>query len=131
MLEKLLIMIELKEGDKAPSFKGLDENGNEIKLTDFAGSKLVLYFYPKDNTPGCTMESCNLRDNYQKLLDLGFKVVGVSADTQKKHQGFISKYDLPFPLVADTEKEIINSFGCWGPKKFMGRTFDGFIERLL
>ncbi|MFW5706595.1 MAG: thioredoxin-dependent thiol peroxidase [Bacteroidota bacterium] len=118
-------MTTLKPGDKAPDFKGKDENGNEIKLADFKGSKLVIYFYPKDSTPGCTSQACNLRDNYQLLLSKGYKVVGVSADTEKSHQKFIEKNNLPFPLIADTEKEVIKAFGVWGPKKFMGKTYDG------
>ncbi len=118
-------MTTLKPGDKAPDFKGKDENGKEIKLADFKGSKLVIYFYPKDSTPGCTSQSCNLRDNYDLLLNKGYKVVGVSADSEKSHQKFKEKNNLPFPLIADTEKAILNAFGVWGPKKFMGRTFDG------
>lgn len=118
-------MTNLKAGDKAPHFSAPDENGNIISLDDFKGKKLVLYFYPKDNTPGCTLESCNLRDNYDALLKEGYEVLGVSADGEKKHQNFIKKYDLPFHLLADTEKEVIKAYGVWGPKKFMGRTFDG------
>ncbi len=118
-------MTNLKAGDVAPNFSCEDENGNVIQLSDFEGKKLVMYFYPKDNTPGCTAESCNLRDNYQALLDSGYEVLGVSADTQKKHQNFISKYDLPFHLLADVDKKVINDYGVWGPKKFMGREFDG------
>ncbi|MBW6497924.1 MAG: thioredoxin-dependent thiol peroxidase [Bacteroidales bacterium] len=118
-------MTHLKPGDKAPDFKGKDQNGNPIGLADFKGSKLVLYFYPKDNTPGCTAQACNLRDNYDVLLKQGYKVVGVSADNEKSHVKFIEKFELPFPLIADTEKEILKAFGVWGPKKFMGREFDG------
>jgi peroxiredoxin Q/BCP len=118
-------MTNLKAGDVAPNFSCEDENGNVIQLSDFKGKKLVMYFYPKDNTPGCTAESCNLRDNYKALLDSGYEVLGVSADTQKKHQNFISKYDLPFHLLADVDKKVINDYGVWGPKKFMGREFDG------
>lgn len=121
-------MTHLKIGDKAPNFKGLDEKGNEISLKDFNGSKLVVYFYPKDNTPTCTVESCNLRDNYEALLAQGIKVLGVSADTAKKHQNFINKFNLPFPLLADTEKETIKAFGVWGPKKFMGKSYEGIIR---
>jgi peroxiredoxin Q/BCP len=101
--------MKLKIGDKAPDFTGLDQDGNPIQLTDFKGSKLILYFYPKDNTPGCNAEACNLRDNYQMWLDKGYKVLGVSPDKQASHQKFIAKFDLPFPLIADTEKEIIPS----------------------
>ena len=118
-------MTTLKPGDKAPDFKGKDENGKEIKLADFKGNKLVIYFYPKDSTPGCTSQACNLRDNYDVLLSKGYKVVGVSADSEKSHQKFIEKNNLPFPLIADTEKEILKAFSVWGPKKFMGKTYDG------
>lgn len=118
-------MTHLKEGDKAPEINGKDQNGNNVSLSDFSGKKLILYFYPKDDTPGCTMEACNFRDNYQELLNKGFAVLGVSADTEKKHLKFIDKYDLPFPLIADTEKELINAYGVWGLKKFMGREYDG------
>jgi thioredoxin-dependent peroxiredoxin len=118
-------MTTLKAGDKAPDFKGKDQNGKQIGLSDFKGKKLVIYFYPKDNTPGCTAQACNLRDNYDVLLNKGFKVIGVSADDEKSHQKFIEKYELPFPLIADTEKNVIKAFGVWGPKKFMGKTYDG------
>ena len=118
-------MATLKPGDKAPSFSSKDQNGNTINLDDFKGSKLVIYFYPKDNTPGCTAQACDLRDNYEHLLKNGYKVLGVSADSEKSHQKFISKYDLPFPLIADTDKEVLKAYGVWGPKKFMGRTYDG------
>lgn len=118
-------MTPLSPGDKAPKFKGTDQSGNTVQLSDFSGSKLIIYFYPKDNTPGCTAEACNLRDNYSLLMEKGFRIVGVSADSVKSHKGFAEKFDLPFPLIADTDKEIIRAFGIWGPKKFMGRTFDG------
>jgi len=118
-------MTNLTEGDKAPEFTAKDENGNEVKLSDYRGKKVILYFYPKDNTPGCTMEACNFRDNYSELQDKGFEILGVSADSQKKHQNFISKHELPFTLIADEDKEVINAYGVWGPKKFMGREFDG------
>ena len=115
----------LIEGENIPNLSGLDQDGKEIKLINNDGKKTILFFYPKDSTPGCTMEACNLRDNYDDLLAKGFAIIGVSADSQKRHQNFIAKYDLPFPLIADENKEIINAFGVWGPKKFMGREFDG------
>lgn len=118
-------MITLKPGDKAPEFSGKDPEGNIVSLNKFLGKKVILYFYPKDNTPGCTAEACNLRDNYQSLLSRGFAIIGVSADNEKSHQNFISKFHLPFPLIADNEKNICKLYGVWGPKKFMGRTFDG------
>jgi len=118
----------LKIGDKAPDFKGVDQNGNVIALKDFKGKKLVLYFYPKDNTPGCTAEACNLRDNYSALLKKGFQIVGVSADSVKSHKNFEEKFSLPFPLIADEDKEIINKYGVWQQKKFMGRSFLGIVR---
>ena len=118
-------MTHLKEGDVAPAINGEDQDGNPISLEGFRGKKLVLYFYPKDDTPGCTKEACNLRDNYSDLLKRGFAVVGVSADTAKKHQKFIHKYELPFPLLVDEDKTVINAYGVWGLKKFMGREYDG------
>jgi len=118
-------MTELKEGDKAPDFKGISQNGKEIKLNDFEGKKLVLYFYPKDNTAGCNAEACNLRDNYDEFLKLGYKILGVSPDDEKKHQKFIEKFNLPFNLIADTEKEILTAYGVWGEKKMYGKTFMG------
>lgn len=118
----------LKAGDKAPSFKAKDQDGNEISLKDFAGKKLVLYFYPKDNTPGCTAEACNLRDNYNVLLKKGYAVIGVSANNEKDHKKFIKKFNLPFPLIADTEKEVCNAYEVWGKKKFMGREFMGIVR---
>lgn len=115
----------LKEGDKAPDFGVADQNGIVRHLSEFKGKKVILYFYPKDLTPGCTVESCNLRDNYSDLIKKGFEVVGVSADDEKKHNRFIEKYDLPFTLLADVDKKVINAYGVWGPKKFMGKTYDG------
>ena len=118
-------MTHLNIGDKAPDFNSLDQHGNAIKLSDYKGKKVILYFYPKDLTPGCTVESCNFRDNYSMLKDKGFEVIGVSADDAKKHQKFIEKHDLPFTLLADVEKEVIIAYGVWGLKKFMGREYDG------
>jgi peroxiredoxin Q/BCP len=118
-------MTTLKAGDKAPFFEALDQAGNTIKLTDYKSKKLVLFFYPKASTPGCTMEACNLRDNYHSFLAKGYAVLGVSADSAKRQQNFIEKNNLPFPLLADEEKVVINAYGLWGPKKFMGREFDG------
>lgn len=118
-------MFHLKEGDKAPDFKASDQNGKEVTLNDFRGKRLILYFYPKDDTPGCTAEACDLRDNHSPLLSKGFSVVGVSPDAVKSHSKFADKYNLPFPLLADTEKKILNAYGVWGPKKFMGRAYDG------
>ncbi|WP_142785999.1 thioredoxin-dependent thiol peroxidase [Changchengzhania lutea] len=122
-------MNTLKAGDQAPNFESLDEQGNTVKLSDYKGKKLVVFFYPKANTPTCTVEACNLSDNYQTLKDAGFEIIGVSADTQKKQSNFKNKYDFPFPLLADVDKEVIKGFGVWGEKKFMGRTFDG-IHRI-
>ncbi len=118
-------MTTLKKGDKAPNFEAKDEKGNVRKLADYAGKKLVLFFYPKASTPGCTDEACNLRDNYNTFLAQGYDILGVSADSAKRQQNWIDKYELPFPLLADEEKEVINAFGVWGPKKFMGKEFDG------
>ena len=118
-------MTHLTVGDQAPAFNGKNENGDEVKLSDYSGKRLILYFYPKDMTPGCTTESCNLRDNYEALLEKGFEILGVSADDEGRHAKFIAKHELPFHLLADTEKEVIKSYGVWGPKKFMGKEFDG------
>ncbi|MFT6971283.1 MAG: peroxiredoxin Q/BCP [Roseivirga sp.] len=115
----------LNIGDKAPNFEGTDQSNNPIKLTDFAGKKLVLYFYPKDNTPGCTLQACNLRDNYDALLEAGYAIVGISSDSAKKHQNFIDKFELPFPLIADEDKSIHEHFGTWVEKSMYGRTYMG------
>lgn len=115
----------LKVGDKAPSIDGQDQNGNQVSLDNYAGKKLVLYFYPKDDTPGCTAESCNLRDNYKVLMAQGYEVLGVSPDNQAKHRKFIQKYDLPFDLIADTEKEVCERYGVWVEKSMYGRTYMG------
>ncbi len=118
----------LKPGSKAPAFKGIDQNGNIISLNDYKGKKIVLYFYPKDDTPGCTAQACNLRDNYTVLLQKGFAVIGVSVDSVKSHKKFENKYKLPFPLISDEDKKIVEKYGVWGEKKFMGRTFTGIIR---
>lgn len=118
-------MALLQAGTAAPNFKGKLQDGSEVSLGDYKGKKLIIYFYPKDMTPGCTTESCNLRDNYSALQSKGFEILGVSADDEKKHLKFIDKYQLPFPLLADTEKETIQAFGVWGPKKFMGKEYMG------
>ena len=121
-------MIQLKEGMKAPLFEGTDQDGRTIRLDDYAGKKVVLYFYPKDNTPGCTAEACNLRDNHKNLLKEGFTVIGVSIDSEKSHKGFASKYSLPFPLIADTSKKIVNDYGVFGEKKMYGKSYFGIIR---
>jgi thioredoxin-dependent peroxiredoxin len=118
-------MTHLKEGDKAPVFKGVDQDGNTVSLSDLKGKKVILYFYPKDNTPGCTAQACNLRDNYSALLNKGYAVVGVSTDTEKSHQKFAEKFGLPFPLLADDSKTIVNQYGVFGEKKMMGKVYDG------
>ena len=118
-------MTHLKEGDKAPDFNAKDQYGKDLNLKDYKGKKVVLYFYPKDDTPGCTTEACNFRDNYQQIRNEGYEIIGVSADDEKKHLKFTDKYELPFPLIPDTEKEIIKAYGIWGEKKFMGRVYDG------
>lgn len=115
----------LSVGDNAPNFEGIDQDSNPIKLSDFSGKKLVLYFYPKDNTPGCTTQSCNLRDNYDTLLKAGYAVVGISSDSAKKHLNFIAKFELPFPLIADEDKSIHEQFGTWVEKSMYGRQYMG------
>ena len=122
-------MNTLKVGDTVPAFSAKDQDGNTINLSDYSGKKLVVFFYPKANTPGCTAQACNLRDNYAELQEDGYKLLGVSADSQKRQTNFRDKYKFPFPLLADEEKEVINAFGVWGPKKFMGREYDG-IHRI-
>ena len=118
-------MSTLKQGDKAPAINAKDQSGNTISLNDYAGKKLVLYFYPKDDTPGCTAEACNLRDNYDSLLNAGFDVIGVSSDNEKSHLKFITKYSLPFRLISDTDQKVSNDYGVWGLKKFMGKEYMG------
>ena len=121
-------MTKLKNGDKAPDFKGNDQEGKLVQLGDFVGSKLILYFYPKDDTPGCTAEACNLRDNYELWLSKGYKVVGVSPDSEQSHKKFIAKYNLPFPLISDVDKKIIKDYGAWGLKKMYGREYEGLLR---
>ncbi len=115
----------LKVGDKVPEFSSKDQDGNSINLSDYSGKKLVVFFYPRANTPGCTAEACNLRDNYQELQSEGYELLGVSDDSQKKQANFKNKYEFPFPLLADEDHTVIETFGVWGPKKFMGREYDG------
>jgi peroxiredoxin Q/BCP len=115
----------LKIGDKVPDFSAKDQDGNTINLSDYKGKKLVVFFYPKASTPGCTAEACNLRDNYKELQDQGFELLGVSADSEKRQSNFRNKYEFPFPLLADEDHTVINTFGVWGPKKFMGKEYDG------
>lgn len=118
-------MKHLKVGDKAPLFSSVDQNGNKVELKDFKGKKVVIYFYPKDNTPGCTNQACNIRDNYAALKKNDITIFGVSADDEKSHQKFITKFELPFPLLADVDHSLLNLYGVWGEKKFMGKVYDG------
>lgn len=118
-------MFHLKEGDAAPDFSAINEKNETVGLSDFKGKKLVLYFYPKDDTPGCTAEACSIRDHYQSFLNKGYAVLGVSPDSVKKHVKFQDKYSLPFSLLADENHAVAEAFGVWGQKKFMGRTYDG------
>lgn len=118
-------MTTLVAGDKAPDFSAKDQSGNTVSLSDFKGKKVVLYFYPKDDTPGCTKEACNFRDNHALLKKKGYVVLGVSVDSERSHKKFIEKYELPFTLISDTEKEVVNAYGVWGKKKFMGREYMG------
>jgi peroxiredoxin Q/BCP len=118
-------MTTLKKGDKAPSFSGLDQEGKEHKLEDYKGKKLVVFFYPKASTPGCTAEACDLRDNFERFKENNYELLGVSADAAAKQAKFKEKYDFPFPLLADEDKSVIEAFGVWGPKKFMGKEYDG------
>ena len=118
-------MITLKIGDKAPDFNCEDQDGNMIQLADYKGKKLVLFFYPKASTPGCTVEACDLRDNHHTFQAKGYEILGVSADSQKRQSNFRNKYEFPYPLLADEDKKVINAFGVWGPKKFMGKEYDG------
>jgi thioredoxin-dependent peroxiredoxin len=118
-------MTTLKKGDKAPKFSGVDQDGTSHKLADYYGKKLVVFFYPKANTPGCTAEACDLRDNFELFQSNNYAILGVSADSQKDQGKFKNKFEFPFPLLADEDKSVIQAFGVWGPKKFMGREYDG------
>ena len=122
-------MNTLKEGNKVPNFTTTDQDGNAVSLSDYQGKKLVVFFYPAASTPTCTVEACNLRDHYQELQDAGYEILGVSADTERKQTNFRNKHKFPYPLLADTNKEVINAFGVWGPKKFMGREYDGIHRK--
>ena len=122
-------MNTLKQGDKVPNFSVNDQDGNTVSLSDFKGKKLIVFFYPKANTPGCTAEACNLSDNYKALQEKGYELLGVSADSEKKQANFKAKFNFPFPLLADENKEVINAFGVWGLKKFMGREFDSIHRK--
>ena len=135
--------MKLQVGDKAPAINSVDQNGSPISLEQFQGKQVILYFYPKDDTPGCTKEACNFRDNHAALKKKGYVVLGVSVDSTKAHQKFIEKYDLPFPLISDSEKKVVEDYGVWGKKKFMGREYmgtnrvtfvigkDGIIENII
>jgi len=122
-------MNTLKVGDKVPNFSSANEHGEPVSLSDYKGKKLVVFFYPKASTPGCTVEACNLRDNYKVLQEKGYELLGVSADSTKRQLNFKNKYEFPFPLLADEDKIVIEAFGVWGSKKFMGKTYDG-IHRM-
>ncbi|MBC2840663.1 thioredoxin-dependent thiol peroxidase [Robiginitalea sp. SC105] len=122
-------MKTLQAGDKVPEFEAVDQDGNPISTSDYKGQKWVVFFYPKANTPGCTAEACNLRDHYAELQEAGYALVGVSADSPKKQASFRDKYDFPFPLIADEDHTVIKAFGVWGPKKFMGREYDGIHRK--
>lgn len=118
-------MTHLKAGDNAPDFSALDQDGNKVELNDFKGKKLVVFFYPKASTPGCTAEACNLNDNYDRFQSKGYEILGVSADSAKRQANFKTKYGFQYPLLADEDKSVIEAFGVWGPKKFMGKAYDG------
>lgn len=122
-------MNTLKAGEKAPNFEAKDQDGNIIRMSDYQGKKLVVFFYPKASTPGCTVEACNLRDNYSELQNQGYEILGVSADSEKRQSNFRNKFNFPYPLIADVDKELINAFGVWGLKKFMGREYDGIHRK--
>ena len=122
-------MPTLKEGDNAPEFSLTDNEGKFHSLTDYSGEKLIIFFYPRANTPGCTVEACNLRDYFKDLRDKGYSILGVSADSEKSQESFSKKYNFPFPLLADVEKVMINAYGVWGPKKFRGKEYDGILRK--
>lgn len=122
-------MKKIEIGDKAPDFKGLNQDGKEVKLSDFWGKNLILYFYPKDSTPGCTAEACDLRDNYQMWQSKSYEILGISPDSQKSHQKFIEKYNLPFDLISDTEKEILIAYNAWGEKSMYGKKYMGVLRK--
>ena len=126
---KTKIMNTLKVGDKVPDFTTTDQDGNAVSLSDFKGKKLIVFFYPKASTPGCTAEACNLRDNYQALQNQGYTLLGVSADSEKRQKNFATKYEFPFQLLADEDHSVINAFGVWGLKKFMGKEYDGIHRK--
>ncbi len=121
-------MAYIEEGTKAPEFTGKNQDGDEISLSQFKGKKVILFFYPKDNTPGCTAEACNLGENYDELISKGFEVIGVSPDGEVSHQKFIAKFNLPYNLIADTEKEILKAYGAWGLKKMYGKEYEGVLR---
>lgn len=122
-------MPELKKGDLAPAISARDQNGELITLEEFRGKKVVLYFYPKDNTPGCTAEACDLRDNYSRFLEQGYEIIGVSADSETSHQNFIAKYQLPFRLISDPEQKVLQAYGAWGEKKMYGKSYMGILRK--
>lgn len=121
-------MAKLKVGDNAPAITAKNQNGETVSLSDFKGKKIILYFYPKDNTPGCTAEACNFRDNYQSLQKDGFEIIGVSANTVRSHRNFANKFDLPFQLLVDTDQKIVNDYGVWGEKMLFGRKYMGILR---
>ena len=121
-------MVTLKEGDKAPAFKGVDQNGNKVSLADYKGRKIVLYFYPEDDTPTCTIQACNLRDNYGLLRQHGFEVIGVSPDDEKSHKKFEKKFDLPFTLISDPKHLILEKYGVWDQKQMFGNKYMGVLR---
>lgn len=122
-------MTNLIIGSIAPDFKSIDQNGESVQLSDFKGKKVILYFYPKDNTPGCTAEACNLKDNFESLTQKGFVVLGVSADSEKAHKNFADKYSLPFKLIADTDKQVLKLYNAWGEKKMYGKSYEGILRK--